>query len=160
MTNLTLYPADIAEMSVSQIARLSPLQKHEISKNLIEAGAFIKKQMAKLDAALEQSYAEKAKGALRESGRDFGTAHISDGPLRIKFELSKKITWDQKQLGEIAERVVASGEQVKSYIDIKLSVSESRYSNWPPTLQQQFAAARTVEPGKPSFTLSIDTEES
>ena len=160
MTNLTLYPADIAEMSVSQIARLSPLQKHEISKNLIEAGVFIKKQIAKLDAALEQSYAEKAKRALRESGRNFGTAHISDGPLRIKFELSKKITWDQKQLGEIAERVVASGEQVKSYIDIKLSVSESRYSNWPPTLQQQFAAARTVEPGKPSFTLSIDTEES
>lgn len=160
MTNLTFYPADIAEMSASQIARLSPLQKHEISKNLIEASAFIKKQMAKLDAALEQSYVEEAKRALRESGRDFGTTYITDGPMRIKFELPKKITWDQKQLGEIAERVVASGEQVKSYIDIKLSVSESRYSNWPPTLQQQFAAARTVEPGKPSFTLSIDTEES
>ena len=39
MTNLTLYPADIAEMSVSQIARLLPLQKHEISKNLIGAKA-------------------------------------------------------------------------------------------------------------------------
>jgi len=156
MTNLTLYPADIAEMSVSQIARLSPLQKHEISKNLIEASAFLKKQLTKLDAALEQEYAAKA--ALLESGRDFGTAHINDGPLRIKFDLPKKVTWDQKQLGDIAERVAASGDQVKSYIDIKLSVSESRYTNWPPALQQQFAAARTVDAGKPSFTLTLDEE--
>ena len=158
MTNLTLYPADIAEMSVSQIARLLPLQKHEISKNLIEASAFLKKQLAKLDAALEQEYAAKAKAALLESGRDFGTAHINDGPLRIKFDLPKKVTWDQKQLSEIAERVAASGDQVKSYIDIKLSVSEARYTNWPPALQQQFAGARTVEGGKPSFTLSLDQE--
>ena len=160
MTNLTLYPADIAEMSVSQIARLSPLQKHEISKNLIEASAFLKKQLTKLDAALEQEYAAKAKAALLESGRDFGTAHINDGPLRIKFDLPKKVTWDQKQLGDIAERVAASGDQVKSYIDIKLSVSESRYTNWPPALQQQFSTARTVEPGKSTFTLSIDPLES
>ena len=79
---------------------------------------------------------------------------------RIKFEQPKKVSWDQKHLGEIAERVVASGEEVKSYIDIKLSVSESRYTNWPPTLQQQFAPARTVEPGKPTFTLSFDPLES
>lgn len=160
MSDLTLYPADIAEMSVSQIARLSPLQKNEISKNLIEASAFLKKQLAKLDAALEQEYAAKAKAALLESGRDFGTAHITDGPLCIKFDLPKKITWDQKQLSEIAERVAASGDQVKSYIDIKLSVSESRYTNWPPALQQQFSTARTVEPGKPAFTLSLDPLES
>ena len=47
---------------------------------------------------------------------------------------------------------------VEGYLDIKLSVSESRYTNWPPALQQQFAAARTVDSGKPSFTLSIDSE--
>jgi hypothetical protein len=80
--------------------------------------------------------------------------------LCIKFDLPKKITWDQKQLSEIAERVAASGDQVKSYIDIKLSVSESRYTNWPPALQQQFSTARTVEPGKPAFTLSLDPLES
>jgi subtilase family serine protease len=27
---------------------------------------------------------------------------------------------------------VASGEKVEGYLDIKLSVSESRYTNWPP----------------------------
>ena len=158
MTNPALYPGDIASMSVSQLARLEPLQKHELKKNLLEASDFLKKQLAKLDAALEQAYADQAKASLLESGRDFGTTHIADGPLRIKFDLPKKVTWDQKKLGDIAERVAASGDQVKSYIDIKLSVSESRYTNWPPALQQQFAAARTVEAGKPSFTLTIDEE--
>ena len=153
MTDLTIFPADIAEMSVSQLAQLTPAQKLEVDVNLEKAIAWLKQARTKFDAALKQCYEEQAKAALLESGRDFGTAHISDGSLRIKFELPKKISWDQKQLGEIAE-------QVKSYIDIKLSVSESRYTNWPPALQQQFSTARTVEPGKPTFTLSIDPLES
>ena len=147
-------------MSVSQLAQLTSAQKLEVDGNLDKAIAWLKQARTKFDAALKQCYEEQAKAALLESVSDFGTAHINGGTLRIKFELPKKITWDQKQLGEIAERVVASGEQVKSYIDIKLSVSESRYTNWPPALQQQFSTARTVEPGKPTFTLSLDPLES
>jgi hypothetical protein len=158
MNDLTIFPADIAEMSVSQLAALSPLQKHEISTNLDAAIDWLKKARSKFDAAIDQCYGEQARAALRDSGRDFGTAHISDGPLHIKFELPKKVSWNQKQLGEIAERIVASGEKVDSYLDIKLSVPESRYTNWPLALQQQFAAARTVEAGKPSFTLTLDAE--
>ena len=158
MTNLTILPADLAALSVSELASLPPAQKQEISRNLDEALDWIKKARAKFDAALDAAYGERARAALRESGRDFGTAHISDGSLHIKFDLPKKVSWDQKRLAEIAERIVASGEKVGGYLDIKLSVSESRYTNWPPALQQQFAAARTVDSGKPSFTLSIDSE--
>lgn len=159
MSDLTIFPADIAEMSVSQLAALSPAQKREVDQNLDAAIAWLKKARNKLDAALDQCYGEQARAALRESGRDFGTAHISDGPLRIRFELPKKVSWNQQQLAEIAERIVASGEQVEGYLDIRLSVSESRYTNWPPALQQQFAAARTVDAGKPSYTLSLDGGE-
>lgn len=158
MSDLTLYPADIAAMSSSQLARLAPLQKHDLRKNLVEASDFLKKQLAKFDSAMEQCYGERAKAALLESGRDFGTVHITDGPLRIKFDLPKKVTWDQPGLNDRLQRIVAAGEDVKSYIDVKLSVSESRYTNWPPALQQQFAAARTVDAGKPSFTLTLDEE--
>ena len=66
------------------------------------------------------------------------------------------MTWNQAILKEMAERIVASDEKVEDYIDVKLSVSESRYSNWPTTLREQFAAARTVEEGKPSITLTLD----
>ena len=158
MNDLTIFPADIAEMSISQLAALPPEQKREIDKNLDEAIAWLKKARTKFDAALEQCYGEQARAALHESGRDFGTAHISDGPLHLKFEQPKKVSWDQKHLAEIAERIVASGEKVDAYIDVKLSVSESRFTNWPPALQQQFAVARTVDCGKPSFTLSLDSE--
>ena len=158
MTNITIFPADIAEMSVSQLAQLTPTQKLEVDANLDKAIAWLKQARTKFDAALMQCYEEQAKAALLQSGRDFGTTHLRDGSLRIKFELPKKVTWDQRQLTKIAERVAASGEDVKSYLDVKLAVSESRYTNWPPALQSQFAGARTVEAGKPTFTLTMDEE--
>ncbi|MDI6750528.1 MAG: hypothetical protein QMD73_10165 [Rhodocyclaceae bacterium] len=159
MSDLTIFPADIAEMSVSQLAALPSEQKAEISRNLDEALAWLKQARAKFDAALDVAYGEQARKALRESGRDFGTVHLSDGALHVKYELPKKVTWNQATLKAMAERIVASGDKVEDYIDVKLSVSESRYTNWPQALQQQFAAARTVDAGKPSFTLSIDSGE-
>jgi hypothetical protein len=156
MSDLTLFPADIAAMSVSQLAALPPAQKAEIDKNLDAAIDWLKKARAKFDAALDAAYGEQARAALRESGRDFGTAHVRDGAVHVKYELPKKVTWNQTILKATAERIVASGDKVEDYIDIKLSVSESRYTNWPTALQEQFAAARTVEEGKPSITLTLD----
>ncbi|TSA10838.1 MAG: hypothetical protein D4R79_10790 [Comamonadaceae bacterium] len=159
MSDLTVFPADLAEMSVNQLANLPPAQLVEADANLDHLIDWAKKTRAKFDTALNQRFGEQGRTALRDSGRDFGTAHISDGPLHIKFEMPKKVIWNQKQLAEIAERIVSSGEKVEAYIDVKLAVSESRYTNWPPALQQQFAAARTVETGKPSFTLNLDSEQ-
>jgi hypothetical protein len=154
MTTLTVLPAELTEMSVGQLATLAPEQLSEVDAHLDDLITWAKKARAKLDAALDQRFGATAREALRDSGRDFGTAHLIDGPLRVKFELPKKVTWDQKQLATLAERIVASGEKVADYLDVKLSVSETRYTNWPPALQQQFAPARTVEAGKPSFTLT------
>ncbi|MHA6911110.1 hypothetical protein ACQUJS_22310 [Ralstonia pseudosolanacearum] len=156
MTNQTLLPTDIAGMSVADLAKLSPQRKHELDARLEAASAWLKLARAKLDAALELSYGEQAREALRASERDFGTVHIADGPLQIKYELPKKVSWSQKQLNEIAARIVAAGERPEAYVDIKLTVPESRYTNWPPALREQFADARTVEPAKPSFTLTLD----
>ncbi len=156
MKELTLYPADLANMTVAQLAA-APIQDFlDAERNVDEAIAFLKPLRAKLDAAKLQRYGEQARTVLRDSGRDFGTAHVSDGALHVKYELPKKVTWSQPILKEMAERIVASGDKVEDYIDLKLSVSESRYINWPPALQQQFAAARTVEEGKPTITLTLD----
>jgi hypothetical protein len=156
MKELTLYPADLANMTVAQLAA-APIQVFlDSERNVDEAIAFLKPLRAKLDAAKLQRYGEQARTVLRDSGRDFGTAHVSEGALHVKYELPKKVSWSQPILKEMAERIVASGDKVEDYIDIKLSVSESRYINWPPALQQQFAAARTVEEGKPTITLTLD----
>ena len=156
MKELTLYPADLANMTVAQLAA-APIQVFlDAERNVDEAISFLKQLRAKLDAAKVQRFGEQARAVLRDSGRDFGTAHVNEGALHVKYELPKKVTWSQTILKEMAERIVASGDKVEDYIDIKLSVSESRYTNWPTALQEQFAAARTVEEGKPSITLTLD----
>lgn len=156
MKELTLYPADLASMTVAQLVMLSITDFVVSERNVDEAIAYLKQLRVKLDAAKLQRFGEQARAALRESGRDFGTAHVNDGALHVKYELPKKVTWNQAILKEMAERIAASGDKVEDYIDVKLSVPESRYTNWPSALQEQFAAARTVEEGKPSITLTLD----
>lgn len=149
MSDLTIVPADLAAMSIAQLAALPVTDFVDAERNVDEASAYLKQLRTKLDAAKLQRFGEHARAALRDSGRDFGTAHV-------KYELPKKVIWSQTILKEMAERIVASGDKVEDYIDIKLSVSESRYTNWPTALQEQFAAARTVEEGKPTITLTLD----
>ena len=156
MNDLTVFPADLAAMSTAQLLALPITDFVAAERNVDEAVAFLKLLRAKLDATKLQRYGEQARTALRDSGRDFGTAHVNEGALHVKYELPKKVTWSQTILKEMAERIVASGDKVEDYIDIKLSVSESRYTNWPTALQEQFAAARTVEEGKLSITLTLD----
>ncbi len=156
MNDLTIFPADLAAMSSAQLVALPITDFVDAERNVDEAVAYLKQLRNKLDAAKLQRFGELARAALRESGRDFGTAHINDGPLHVKYELPKKACWNQALLKEMAERIVASGDKVEDYIDIKLSVSETRYTNWPTALQEQFAAARTVEEGKPTITLTLD----
>lgn len=158
MNDLTIFPADIAEMSETQLAALSPEQKREVDKNLDEALDWLKKARAKFEAALDAAYGEQARAARLAAGKDFGVIHLNDGPLRVTVDLPKRVSWDQAQLAAIARRIAASGEKVEDYLDIEFSVPESRFSNWPAALRAQFEAARTVKPGKPSFRLALDEE--
>ena len=156
MNDLSIFPADIAEMSIAQLASLPTQQLYEVDTNIDKAITWLKGARTKVDAALEQRFGEQGREALHDSARDFGTAHFNVDGVHVKYELPKKVSWDQRKLKAIAERIVASGETVESYLDVKLAVPESRYTNWPPALQQQFADARTVDAGKPTFELSRD----
>lgn len=156
MNDLSIFPADIAEMSAAQLAKLPAHQLYEVDTNLEQAIAWLKSARTKVDLALDQRFGVQGREALRDTARDFGTVHFNVDGLHVKFELPKKVSWDQKKLKAIAERIVASGEAVESYLDVKLAVPESRFNNWPPALQQQFVDARTVEAGKATFELSRD----
>ncbi|MDP2431820.1 MAG: hypothetical protein Q8O33_07295 [Pseudomonadota bacterium] len=153
------FPTELPDLSVSQIAALPMHRLQELDVSLTELMTWAKQARERLNAAMEQRYGEQGRAALRDSGRDFGVAHVSDGPLRVTYDLPKRVTWDQKRLAEIAERIAASGERIQDYLDVDLSVSESRFNNWPPALKEQFASARTVKPGKPSFRLALVNEQ-
>ena len=155
MNDLTLLPAELEALPIGELATLPAEQLLEIETHLADLSAWTKKIQARLHAALDQRYGEQAREALLESGRDFGTTHLLDGALHIKFDLPKKVTWDQRQLAAIAQRIVASGDKLEDYIDLKYAVSESRFTNWPEGLREQFASARTVAAGKPGFTLTL-----
>ena len=159
MNDLLIIPTDLPELSVAQIARLPHEQLQELDHSLTALAAWTKQFRDRMTTALEQRYGETARTALVESGRDFGVTHFADGPLRISYELPKRVTWDQKRLSDIAERISASGERVQDYIDVELSVSESRFNGWPPVLKEQFAEARTVKAGKAKFVLELDKED-
>ena len=160
MSDLSLLPAELDSLGVGDLAALPAEQLLEIETHLADLANWTKKLQSRLHAALDQRYGEQARDALLDSGRDFGTTHLQDGALHIKFELPKKVSWDQKQLAAIAQRIVAAGDKLEDYIDLKYLVSESRFNHWPEGLREQFAGARTVAAGKPSFTLSVSAEVS
>lgn len=160
MSDLMIFPSDLPDLSVTQIAELPHQRLQELDITLSELTTWVKRARERVNAALDQRYGEQGRAALVDSGRDFGVSHLSDGPLRVTYELPKRVSWDQKRLAEIAERVVASGERVQDYMDVDLSVSETRFNSWPPALKEQFAAARTVKPGKASFRLAFVQEAS
>ena len=59
MSDITLLPADLAAMTVAQLAALPSHQKVEIDRNLNEAQSFLKQVRTKFDAAMNQAYGQQ-----------------------------------------------------------------------------------------------------
>ncbi len=160
MSNLSIYPQKLAQMSVAELVAMPPEQKHEVYLNLKEAMHWLKAQQAKFATAMEQSYGEAGRKALRETGRDFGTAHLEDGDIHVKFTVGKKVTWDQRKLAQLAERITETGESLKGYMEVHYSIPEGMYQDWNSSKRMQFDAARTMSPEAAKFELSPKGEKS
>lgn len=159
MSELMIRAADLPELSVERIAALPHEHLQSLDVALAELASWVKAARERMNAALEARYGEAAHKARLAAGKDFGVVHLEDGPLRVTHELRKVVSWDQPRLKEIARRIAEAGDRVEDYLDVELSVPESRYTNWPPALREQFAPARTVKPGKPSFRLALVVKE-
>ncbi len=73
----------------------------------------------------------------------------------MRVDIPADVSWDQSQLSAIAKRIAASGEKVEAYIDVHLSIPESRLDQWPPALRAQFLPARVVSAGNPAYQLEL-----
>ncbi len=153
MTQLTVFPEHLESMTEADLAALPAEQLREVHFNLERLVDWVKKTQLKTHNAMQRRYAEQERAARAKTGKDFGSVHFRDGPLRVTVDTPKRVSWDQKQLAEIAHRIASSGERLEEYLDVEFSVPESRFTNWPSALQEQFALARTVKPGKRVYGL-------
>ena len=88
MTAMTVLPDRLTALSVADLAALPTTQLAEIVRNLDDLLTWHKQQRAKVDAALDQSYAERIQKVRADAGKDFGTVEDphGHGPSRYDAE--------------------------------------------------------------------------
>ncbi len=158
MNELTILPDRLTAMSEADLAALPVEQLYEVHHNLAQLIDWVKAAQTKTHAALQRRYTELERTTRAQIGKDFGVVHLQDGAIRVTVDTPKRVSWDQKKLAAMAKRIAESGDRVEDYLDIDFSVPESRYTNWPTALREQFASARTVKPGKRAYELSRNAE--
>ncbi|MGM0584713.1 MAG: hypothetical protein ACQEUZ_08680 [Pseudomonadota bacterium] len=142
---------DLAQLPVELLAIL----QRETNEALKRARA----AKARLDAALTVRYAARAAEERRARGKDTGTVRFDDGDFTVVADLPKRVDWDQERLGEIVERIRASGDDPAQYVDIAIKAPERRYAAWPDRIRAVFEPARTVRTGALKVELLLQGED-
>ena len=105
----------------------------------------LKSELKDLEEQIKDMFYDQARDALRADGKDFGTTHIIAGNKKLKAKISKKVVWDQDELGVALENMPV--EDARHYGKLVLSVEERKYTAAPPAIKQILERCRTVEIG-------------
>ena len=148
----------LARLPIAEIVALPSEELARLQKDADEALRKAKAMVAWLDSALLMKYAERAKAARLDAGKDFGATRFADGEVTIVAELPKRVDWDQHELGQLVERIKGEGDDPREYVEVSLKVSERKYTSWPLHIRKLFEPARTVRAGAQSFSLILNRE--
>lgn len=146
--NLTLdylREATVADLVALEVSALAALDEQVAALN-----ETLKTYRSKLDATYQRRFGASAHSLLAEEGRDTGTAHVRGDGWDVTVTIPKKVEWDQGKLKAALDSLPPSMAQL--YADVKVSVQERLFAAAPPDIQKVFEPARTVKPGKPSYT--------
>lgn len=105
----------------------------------------LKQKEAVIKAALAYLYKAKIEDAYRVKNEPFGTVTIKDSGLKIKFDIPKKVEWDQEGLAKLH----AEGAPVK----VEYGVSETLFKSLNDAGKGAFMPYRTVKPGTTAITV-------
>lgn len=152
MNHLQLQQSALPDLSENQISRLPKDQLVHFSNAVAELHAWTLQMRARINRAMEIRYAEQLRQAA-ELVPDAAHLVIHDGDLHIEVSQPKEIVWDQAQLSQIAERMVAAGDRVQDFMAVHLSVSEEDYAKWHPMLRAAFAPSRKELITEPTFQI-------
>ncbi|KAA2315146.1 hypothetical protein DL237_09775 [Pseudooceanicola sediminis] len=143
----TPTPDDLPSLSAAEIAALPVELLAILQREIDERLKRDKAAKARFDAGLAVRYATRATEERQAAGKDTGTVRFDDGDFTVVADLPKRVDWDKAQLGDVVERIRASGDDPAQYVDITIKVPERKYSAWPDGIRASFEPARTVRPG-------------
>lgn len=138
--------ADIDRLSVAELEAF-PLPLLRDLQDALDADAdTLKARRAKLGAALDNLFAERAQQERLAASKDSGRVNLPDAAsgLIVQCDAKKSVKWDQDKLAEIAQRIASHGENPATYMHIKYEVRETLYKDWPADVRKAFDEARTV----------------
>ena len=107
-------------------------------------------QKAKLEAELANLF--KFVDKVKENDYQCGKVSAETDTHKVVFTVSKKVTWDQSELGNIFYKIQTElNQNPLEYIEVSYNIPEKKFKAWPQSLSSQFESARTVSPSKPSI---------
>lgn len=139
-------------MEPGALAELDPETLDALFWLVSEENTVAKRHDKRLNDALEARYGSKASEALLKDGRDTGTVHLPDGHYDVAVTRPKRVKWDQAKLVEALNAMPP--ETAKHYAKAAYSIEERKFEAAPPDVQALLRRARTVETGKPSYSLA------
>lgn len=137
---------------------LTPTDLFLLSGLLDNDDAIRKAQRTALDAIITRKFADRAKAQYVTDRKDTGTVHVpASNTLSLTVNVAKTVKWDQ----DILRATLASMKpaDARHYGKVEIKVEEKKYSAAPPDVQAKLGRARTVIPGKMSFTFVDLTEQ-
>jgi len=114
----------------------------------------LRDELKDVELQLSDLFLPLARDSLRADGKDFGTAHIVEGNVRMKANVGKKVTWDQGALRDTFNSMTP--ENAQHYAKMTYAVEERKYTTAPPAIKSTLEAARTTEVGR--FTVEIEDQ--
>ena len=137
---------DLRSMPPSEIAELDIDTLEIISAEIKETESILKGAKQLFNQAIIDKYAEY---------QGTGTKHYIDNGWDIKVVKPIRPSWDQEKLADLAAVIREDWKEDPSeFIEMKLSVKESKLKSWPSSLAAHFTPARTEKQGAPQITIT------
>jgi polyisoprenoid-binding protein YceI len=144
---------EIDNLSIAELAQHGASTLAALANDLEAASTALEARKAKLHAAMVRRYGDGLQRAMVEAGKDTGTFNLNDpssNELLVKINITKRVEWDQDKLTAILDAMPL--DEARHYAKATFKVEEKKFLAAPPAIQGAFAPARSVKPGKPSFT--------
>ena len=146
--------ADVKKLTITELTELPASELLPLQQAAQDAYSQAQATKLWVDGAIAVKYHERAERLRQELGKETGVIHFDDAGVRVTANVAKKPEWDQSQLAAIAKRMWQSGEDPGAFIEMRYHINERTYHAWSGTLKADFATARTIKHGKPTYVLS------